>query len=169
MNLTPIETERLILRPFTLDDIEPSYLMNLDKAVSKYTGDGGVVNKAEIKRRITEDVLGDYAKHGYGRFAVELKGENPFIGFAGLKFLPDLGEVDLGYRFLSEYWGQGLATEAGKACLDFGFEKLSLEKIVAYVLPENIGSINVLDKLGFSFKHELIEDEMLVKKYSIFS
>lgn len=169
MYLTPIETERLILRPFTHDDIEHSYLMNLDKSVSQFTGDGGMVSKSEIRRRIIEDVMGDYSKHGYGRFAVELKGESPFIGFAGLKYLPDLHEVDLGYRFVSEYWGQGLATEAGKACLEFGFGKLSLDKIVAFVLPENIGSINVLDKLGFSFKQELIEDEMLVKKYSIFS
>ena len=68
--------------------------MNLDAEVSKYTGDGGVVSKEEIERRITENVLGDYKKYGYGRLAVELKEENKFIGFTGLKYLDDMDEVD---------------------------------------------------------------------------
>ena len=68
-----IETERLLIRPFSLDDIEPSYAMNLDIEVSKYTGDGGVVSKKEIRRRIIEDVFGDYEKHGFGRLALNLK------------------------------------------------------------------------------------------------
>ena len=80
-----LETDRLLLRPFTEQDIEPAYRMNLDRDVSAYTGDGGVVSREEIERRITEDVLGDYQKYGYGRLAVELKAEGSFIGFAGLK------------------------------------------------------------------------------------
>ena len=117
-----IETERLILRPFELSDIEAAYELNLDREVSKYTGDGGVVSKQEIERRIVEHVLGDYKKYGYGRLAVEFKGESSFIGFAGLKYLDDLNEVDLGYRFAQKYWGKGIATEAGKACIKYGFK-----------------------------------------------
>ena len=90
-----IETERLLIRPFSLDDIEASYAINLDAEVSKYTGDGGIVSKAEIERRIKEDVFVDYEKYGYGRLAVELKGENKFIGFTGLNYLDDLDEVDI--------------------------------------------------------------------------
>ena len=160
-----IETKRLILRPFTLDDILPSYEMNLDKEVSKYTGDGGVVSKAEIERRIKQDVLGDYQTHGFGRFAVELKSTGEFIGFAGLKYLDDLKEVDLGYRFMKPYWGQGLATEAAKACVDFGFNTLKLKRIIAMVLPENMGSIRVLEKLQFVYEKELIEDGLTAKCY----
>ena len=152
-----IETERLILRPFTEDDIESSFLMNLDSEVSKYTGDGGIVSFDEIERRIREDVMGDYERNGYGRFAVELKETAEFIGFCGLKYLPDLDETDLGYRFMSEFWGQGYATEASKACLDFGFKDLGLKRIIAMVLPENEGSIRVLDKLNF-VKEKFVED-----------
>lgn len=162
-----IETDRLLIRPFTREDIEASYSMNLDAEVSRYTGDGGVVSKEEIERRIVEDVLGDYQKHGFGRLAVELKGENKFIGFTGLKYLEDLGEVDLGYRFFKEYWGQGIATEAGMACLNLGFEKLGLKRIIAMVLPENSSSIRVLEKLNFQFEKEIIEDNQLAKLYSI--
>lgn len=165
--LPPIlETERLIIRPFTLNDIAPSQVMNLDAEVSKYTGDGGIVSEAEIERRIKENVLGDYKKHGYGRMAVELKGGEKFIGFCGLKFIPEDNEVDLGYRLMKKYWGQGLATEAAKACMDYGFEALKLNRITATVLPENKGSINVLEKLNFKFEKEIMEDNLRVLVYA---
>ena len=162
-----IETERLLIRPFKLEDIEPSYLMNLDAEVSQYTGDGGIVSKKEIERRIVENVFGDYKKHGFGRLAVELKGADKFIGFTGLKYLEDLEEVDLGYRFMKEYWGNGIATESGKACLDLGFNKLGLKRMIAMVLPENKNSIHVLEKLNFEFEKEMIEDGLLVKVYAL--
>ena len=136
-----IETERLLIRPFSLDDIEPSYAMNLDIEVSKYTGDGGVVSKKEIRRRIIEDVFGDYEKHGFGRLAVELKRENKFIGFTGLKYLEDMDEVDL------------------------GFNSLGLKKMIAMVLPANSGSIRVLEKLNFKYEKDIIEDGQLAKLY----
>lgn len=162
-----IETERLYIRPFTLADIEPSYEMNLDSEVSKYTGDGGIVSRHEIERRITEDVLGDYKKHGYGRLAVVLKAENKFIGFTGLKYLEDFDEVDLGFRYLKAYWGKGLATEAAKASLKLGFETLGLTKIIAMVLPENLKSIRVLEKLKFNFEREAVEDGERVNIYAV--
>ena len=162
-----IETERLLIRPFKMEDIEPSYIMNLDAEVSRYTGDGGIVSKEEIERRIVENVFGDYEKHGFGRLAVELKGENKFIGFTGLKYLEDMDEVDLGYRFMKEYWGKGIATESAKACVNLGFNKLGLKRLIAMVLPENIGSIRVLEKLNFEFEKEIIEDNQLAKIYSL--
>ncbi|MFB6342084.1 GNAT family N-acetyltransferase [Saccharicrinis sp. FJH62] len=164
-----IETDRLLIRPINLDDIEPAYAMNLDADVSKYTGDGGVVSRKEIERRIKEDVLGDYEKYGFGRLAVELKGENEFIGFTGLKYLQELHEVDLGYRLMKKYWGRGIATEAARASLKLGFDKLGLKKILALVLPENSASIRVLDKLKFSFEKNIFEDNHRVRVYSIYN
>jgi len=162
-----IETERLLIRPFKLEDVEPSYRMNLDAEASRYTGDGGVVSKAEIERRIVEHVFADYEKYGFGRLAVELKAENKFIGFTGLKYLEDMDEVDLGYRFMQAYWGKGIATESAQACIDLGFNTLGLERIIAMALPENKGSIRVLEKLHFNFEKELIEDQQLVGIYAL--
>lgn len=162
-----IETNRLIIRPFTEDDIEPSYQLNLDEEVSRFTGDGGVVNKAEIERRIKENVMGDYGKYGYGRLAVEWKENGQFIGFTGLKYLDDMDEVDLGYRFKRDYWGKGIATETGKICLDYGFNTLGLTRIIALVLPENVGSIRVLEKLDFEFEKEVMEDGLLAQQYVV--
>ena len=162
-----IETERLLIRPFKMEDIEPSYTMNLDAAVNKFTGDGGIVSKKEIERRIVENVFGDYEKYGFGRLAVEIKGENKFIGFAGLKYLDDLDEVDLGYRFMQAYWGKGIATEAAQACVNLGFNTLDLKKLIAMVLPDNTRSIRVLEKLRFEFEKEIIEGEQLAKIYAL--
>ena len=92
-----IESERLLLRWFIDDDIEPSYQMNLDPEVSKYTLDGGVHSREEIHAIIHGNVFDDYQKYGFGRFAIIHKADDVFIGFAGLKQLED-GEVDLGYR-----------------------------------------------------------------------
>ena len=162
-----IETPRLRLRPFDLSDIIPAYEMNLDVQVSQYTGDGGVVSKEEIERRIIEDVLGDYKKHGFGRLAIEWKENKEFIGFAGLKFLEDQDEVDLGYRLRRNYWGRGIATEAGKACLEFGFSKLKLEQLIAMIIPANLKSENVLLKLGMRFFEYRMEEDEKVKVFRI--
>lgn len=148
-------------------DIAPSYEMNLDAEVSRYTGDGGVVSEKEIERRIKENVFGDYEKYGYGRLAVELKSEGRFIGFTGLKYLPDLDEVDLGYRFMRAYWGKGLATESAKASLNLGFKELGLKRIIALTLPENEASIHVLNKLGFTFEKTVLEDGLEANQYAL--
>lgn len=162
---TIIHTERLIIRPFTHVDIEPSYQMNLDPEVSMFTGDGGVVSKQEVERRIREDVLGDYVKVGYGRMAICLKSNLEFIGFCGLKYLEDVSETDLGYRLKKEYWGQGLATEACRAVLDYGFNQLSLTKVIAFVMPANTASIRVLTKLGFEKTEEISVEEIPCFRY----
>ena len=162
-----IETDRLILRPFTIDDIIPAYELNLDPEVTRYTGDGGVVSFEEMERRIKEDVIGDYKKRGFGRFAVDDKETQEFIGFAGLKYLDDMSEVDLGYRFKKSYWGKGIATEAGMACVDFAFSQLNLNKIIALVLPDNKASIRVLHKLNFCFDKVIMENGLSVQKFEL--
>ncbi len=162
-----LETERLILRPFQIDDVPAWHLMQQDPEITRYTGDGGVVSEQEMENRIREHVLGDYKKHGFGRWIVVHKEDNCIIGFTGLKYIPDMDVVDLGYRFARKYWGQGIATEASIAALDFGFNELELEKIVAYIIPENIGSQKVLEKLGFTYVREFYEEDELEHEYAL--
>jgi [ribosomal protein S5]-alanine N-acetyltransferase len=166
---TIIETERLILRPFTMDDIDPSFEINQDPEVTKYTNDGGVKTYQQVYDAIKNNVRGDYQTHGYGRFAVEHKRDKRFIGFSGLKNMEEWNAVDLGYRFHPDYWGQGLATESGVASLEFGFQTLGLKEISGFVLPEHAASSNVLKKLGMEYRDDLIEDGLEVHRYSIFN
>lgn len=154
--MTELETERLLLRPFTPGDAKAAWEMNLDPEVSRYTGDGGVGSLEEMQEILRTTTLADYERHGFGRHAVIRKGDGRFIGFCGLKFLEDMQEVDLGYRFLREYWGRGIATESGRAALDFGFRQLGLQRIIGLVMPQNAASVRVLEKLGFEFEQAVV-------------
>ena len=146
-----IETERLLLREITLDDKEALFRLHSDPAVQKYTGEPVVRSVEEIEKAIARRSI-DYKKHGFGRWATLLKDGNKFVGWAGLLYLPEFDEVDLGYRFLPEYWGMGIATEASRAILDYGFDVLNLKRIVAIAMKEHKASIRVMEKVGMEFE-----------------
>ena len=78
-------------------------------------------------------------------------GEIEMIGVAGLQHLADGPEVEVGYRFLRNHWGNGYATEAARASIRFGFEELELERIVAVTMPTNRASRRVMEKCGLAF------------------
>jgi len=146
-----LETDRLLLREFVTEDLEAMYRLANDPDVTRYTGDGGKPLE-ELRKVLEERVFRDYQKYGYGRWATVLKENSQVIGFAGLKYLDDVGETDLGYRFFKEYWGRGLATEVSSAAVRYGFQQLRLKKIIGIVNVENKASVRVLDKLGFSLQ-----------------
>lgn len=145
-----LESDRLLIRPFQMDDVQAMYELNSKPIVQKYTGDTSVKSVEQAKDILQNVVLKDYKKYGYGRLAVIYKPDNKLIGFTGIKYLPEMGgESDLGYRFLTDYWGQGIATETSKMSLKFAFEKLKLKRIFGFAELENSASKNVLLKVGF--------------------
>lgn len=150
--MTPIiETDRLILRQFTLDDFEAVYEFGSNLEVQKYTGDSLIESLDAAKELITKVWYQDYEKYGYGRWAVIYKPDNRLIGFAGLKYISDIEETDIGFRFLPEYWGKGIATEASITIIEYGFKHFGLKKIIGTVMPDNIASCKVLEKIGLTF------------------
>ena len=146
-----IETERIILRNFIENDCEAVFAFSSNKEVQKYTGDAILESLNQAKEIISNVWFSDYKKYGYGRWAVVYKPKNKVIGFAGLKYLPEINETDIGYRFLPEYWGKGVATEVSKKIIEYGFDVLKLEKIIGIAMPENIASSKVLEKVGLDF------------------
>ena len=149
-----LETERLKLREILPSDAEMMYNLNLDPEVIRYTGDPPFASVEEAENFIQN--YPDYKKNGYGRWAVIRKADDEVLGWCGLKYLPEDDETDIGYRFFKKYWGAGYATEAAKACLDFGFQKLGLETIIARAMHANIASINVMKKLGMQYWKETL-------------
>ncbi|QKX06132.1 GNAT family N-acetyltransferase [Aquimarina sp. TRL1] len=145
-----IETERLVLREITLDDKEALFRLHADPIVQQYTGEPVVQSVEEIVQAI-KGRISNYKRYGFGRWATILKSEQQCVGWAGLAYLPEFDEIDLGYRFLPEYWGLGIATEAARAILQYGFDTLKLEKIIAIAMKENVASINVMKKIGMKF------------------
>ena len=160
-----LETERLILREFDQDDVESFYLLGSDPAILRFTGDAGLTSLGHAREVLRSRPLADYRKYGFGRWACVYKDSGEVIGFAGLKFLEDLHEVDIGYRLLPAYWGAGLATEAGRAVLDYGFVHLHLEEIIGLVDPANAASVRVLEKLGLMVDRIMEYQGASVAKY----
>jgi ribosomal-protein-alanine N-acetyltransferase len=164
-----LETERLTIREFDERDLPTFFVLGSDPEIIRYTGDpgGGFRNLDDAREVLYTRTLADYRRHGYGRWACVDKTTGEVIGFAGLKYLPDRDEVDLGYRFLPSHWGAGLATEAGRAVVADGFERLGLHRIIGLVLPENTASVRVLEKLGFLYEETIDDSGLEVKQYAL--
>ncbi|RVT45802.1 N-acetyltransferase [Rheinheimera sediminis] len=143
-----LETPRLILRSFTLDDVDAMYQLMTVPQVIRYVGNKPAQSKQDVLDYLQQHPLRDYQVYGYGRFACVWKATGQVIGFSGIKYLEEIQETELGYRFLPEFWGQGLATEAGSAVIQFA-QALGLSRLVAVIHPDNSGSKQVVTKLGF--------------------
>ena len=129
----------------------------------RFTGEPPISTLDAAERAIAN--YSDFDDVGYGRWACVLKETQSVIGFCGLKYLSDLDVVDVGYRFLPQHWGHGLASEACIASLDFGFRTLRLDQIVAFVMPENAASIRVLEKSGMRLDCEYVYDSIATLRY----
>ncbi|HJT81474.1 MAG TPA: GNAT family N-acetyltransferase [Chthoniobacterales bacterium] len=149
-----LKTERLIVREYTGDDAADFFRLNSDPEVMRYVPDQPMKTVEEARAVIVSRPMVDYRERGFGRWACITKSTGEHIGFCGLKFLPEINGIDLGFRFLPVHWGKGLATEAGKACVDYGFNQLGLEEIFGFAEPENHASIRVLQKVGMQFVDE---------------
>lgn len=151
------ETERLILREFSLEDAQDFYELNLDEEVMKYTADyvfQSVEESAELIRNYSE-----YEKTGFGRWTVVLKETHEVIGWCGLKYIASVDEVDLGYRLKRKYWNKGYATEACKTSLDIGFNQYNVDLIVGRTMTDNVASRRVLEKIGMTYWKEFDFEE----------
>jgi [ribosomal protein S5]-alanine N-acetyltransferase len=162
-----LQTERLWLREFVPEDAQACFELNSIPEVLKYTGETSPGSVEEVRQGLCDRPILDYQKHGFGRWAVILKETGELIGMAGLKHLDELQEVDLGYRLLPKYWGLGLATEASLFCIDYGFGKLQLPRILGLVDPENVRSVRVLQKLRFVFDSMIEYRSQQAAKYLI--
>ena len=163
-----IETNRLLLRTFTEEDAALIYELNLDPDVIRYTHDP-IKDLAHASEILEKVIIPQYALYNHGRWAVHVKTTLEFLGWCGLKYLAESNEIDLGYRFKKEGWGKGYATEAAYASIQYGFEKIGLQRIVARAEIDNIGSWKVLEKCGMTYIHDAEVDGYPVKTYEIFT
>jgi ribosomal-protein-alanine N-acetyltransferase len=146
-----LETERLILKPGTLADAPHLLDLNRDPEVVRYTGDTSLLNILEAENLVKQRLIPQFQQYKMSRFSTFLK-DGTYIGWCGLKFFPETQEVDLGYRLKKKFWGKGYATEASFRCLKYGFETLGLKRIIAKAMPDNVGSIKVMQKLKMTFR-----------------
>jgi RimJ/RimL family protein N-acetyltransferase len=156
-----IETDRLLLLPFTGGDLDAIYSVLNRPAVWQY--DPGKPRSYDETRDVVQRWIADFEHHGFGRFAVVLRETDTLIGYCGLQWLLlDHGlykspEVEIFYALAPEYWSQGYMTEAAQAVIRFAFDDLKLARIVSTALGANDRSIGVMRRVGMRVERDLID------------
>jgi RimJ/RimL family protein N-acetyltransferase len=157
-----LETDRLILRMFTLDDAEAYARICADPEVMRYLG-GKPFSKLEAWRHMAF-LVGHWELLGYGQFAVEEKSTGRLLGRLG--FLNPAGwpGFEIGWTLERESWGKGYAIEGARRALRYGFEELDRDHVISLIHPDNKSSINVAERLGEKRegKTELLGNEVLI-------
>lgn len=145
-----IETDRLRIRLPREQDAATYFEIHSDPDVMRWLG-GPTPSSVEEE---AERIVRNRAMHeelGFTMWAVEEKDSGAVVGVAGIFRVENVGpEIEVAYHFRKDRWGRGYATEAARACLDYGFETVGLERIVGLVAPENVASARVLEKCGMT-------------------
>lgn len=150
-----LESERLIYRKLTIDDLSWLIEMRTPEPVARYLGGSKWQNPDSLEKRL-RFYIDCYEKFGFGTCAMALRGTNEMIGTSGLQPLEDTGEIEVGYALSEKYWRRGYGYECAHAWLTYGFEKMGIERIVAVANPDNTGSWRIMEKCGM--KYERTED-----------
>ncbi|MYB49775.1 MAG: GNAT family N-acetyltransferase [Dehalococcoidia bacterium] len=145
-----LETDRLVIRNWRADDWRLIRPMSLDAEVMQYIGHYQPWSEDET-RQFVSNRISDFKRHGWTMWPLVLKETRAFVGYCG--FLRRMygeyeGEIEIGYALAKDAWGKGLATEAAARILQYGFESLGFERVIASARPENARSIRVMEKMG---------------------
>jgi ribosomal-protein-alanine N-acetyltransferase len=163
---TVLQTERLLLRPISPDDLPAMHLIFNDPEVARYLFDG-----ERVPFKTTLSVLQasdrDFSERGVGLFGVQLGGadDEDLIGICGLRWEEGIGEMEIMYCLLPELWGRGLTTEAAHECLRFAFEEAGLWCVMGGADEPNAASLRVIEKLGMRFAGRILADAPEVPYY----
>jgi len=150
-----LETARLVLRHQVLQDLDALWALYCDPEITRYIPDAPR-SREEAKEELEWHMNGHPRFPELGLWATIHKETGKFIGRCGLLpwTIDERQEVEVAYAITREYWGQGLATEAAKAILDYGLENLNLSRLVSLIDSENVASQKVAEKIGMTFEKQ---------------
>ncbi len=150
-----LETKRLILRKFTLDDAEALHRIYHEPDVFKYFSKEPP-DSVEIERANMVRHLDHYERHGFGLWATILRESGELVGRCGLisQQVDGVAEVEIGYLLSPRVWGRGLASEAARSIRDFGFEVLGHSRLISIIHTQNIASKRVATAIGMTLSKQ---------------
>lgn len=148
--------ERIVLRGWSGDDLQPFADLNSDPRVMEHYP--AALTRAESDAFVRDRIVAQFAERGFGLWALEVPGVTPFAGYVGLQ-VPDFEAdftpcVEIGWRLAFPYWRHGYATEGARLALAFGFVEAGLDEIVSFTVPANRRSVAVMERLGMTFSGE---------------
>ena len=174
-DVTELRTERLLLREWSDEDLDPFAALNADPEVMRFMPK--LLSRDECAARI-QSIREHFRDHGFGLWAVEVRNVCPFVGFVGLNIprfeAPFMPCVEIGWRLAREAWGQGFATEAARAAVARGFDVLGLQEILSFTVPDNVRSRRVMERLGMKhdpagdFDHPLLAEGHPLRKHVLY-
>ncbi len=154
MTFPEIETERLLLRQLREDDLDLYHTRIFgDPDVMRYLPAGKPVPRERTQAMMAR-FKEHWEQHQFGVWAVVDKSQDELIGHCGLQWLTETPEVEVLYALAKPYWGHGLATEAARASVRFGFEQVKLDRIIALAMPANLGSRRVMEHIGLKYEKD---------------
>jgi RimJ/RimL family protein N-acetyltransferase len=139
-----IETDRLLLRPLTTADLDDLVEMHARPEVVRWMG---TYDRSAALERLERNER-EWEERGHGLVAILERTSGQFLGRSGLKYWPQFDETEVGWVLHPDAWGHGFATEAGQACLEWGFRALEVPYLTAMIVPDNDRSISVATRLG---------------------
>jgi RimJ/RimL family protein N-acetyltransferase len=161
-----IETPRLVLRLFDAGDLDAYAAMTADPEAMRFIGSGATLARADAWRQLAMFV-GHWRLRGHGMWAIERRDTGALIGRAGFLEPEGWPGCELAWLLDRASWGQGYATEAARAALAFGFERLGLGRVISLIYPDNLRSIRVAERLGQHFDGEIDAFGARVRLYSV--
>jgi RimJ/RimL family protein N-acetyltransferase len=154
-----IETERLILRPVRPGDIDDLLAMHEDPRVREFFGE---YDRAKVTDWVVSGEA-EWAERGTGKVVVLDRESGAFLGRTGLRYWPQFDETEVGWVLTAAARGRGIATEAARACVDWGFRDLDVPYLTAMIHPTNAGSIAVAERLGMApLREDVLHGEEIV-------
>ncbi len=161
-----MKTQRLELQPFKPADQALFLSINQDPFVRKFLWDDEIIDEA-MAREIMAKNEELFSDHGYGLWKMVLRDTKEVIGYTGLWFFFDEPQPQLIYALLEAHSGQGYATEAGRAIIDYAFGSLGFEYLLAATDSPHTASQRVAERLGMNFVEERVEDDKFTRFYKI--
>jgi ribosomal-protein-alanine N-acetyltransferase len=151
-----LETERLVLRPLSMDDLDVYAAIYADPEVTRYLGRGLTMSRVETEAQLGR-LIELEERHGFGLRSVVRKEDERLVGRCGLHkwLLDEVEETEVGWVLGREFWGRGYATEAATAVRDHALRELGHTRLIALIKHENTASQNVARKLGMRFEREV--------------
>ena len=157
------ETERLLIRPYTADDLHLFFKLNGDDDVMRYIRPAQTL---EQSKEFLQRIIADYESWpGMGRWAMFSKEDGQFVGSFAIIPIENSDQLQLGYALIKNDWGKGYATESVKGGIQYAFDRLGLREIAGITYPQNISSQKVLLKNGFVFDRTFTEDDKELNIY----
>ncbi|MGA8491737.1 MAG: GNAT family N-acetyltransferase [Terriglobales bacterium] len=164
--MSVLETQRLVLREFQIEDLDALAAILCDRETMRYY-------RMSFDRVAVADWIQcnrtRYANDGHGLWAMILKSTRELIGDCGLvrQSVDGVDEIEIGYHVRRDLWKQGYASEAARACRDYGFANLKVDRLVSLIRPENLASRRVAEKNGMTIWKEVMRADLLHYVYAI--